>query len=219
MIQVVIVASSLALRAGLRHLLGDDDRIAVAEEASHLSDLEGNPAEADVLLLVSSDTGVATSLSEFPAGWSESSSAMALLLLSDYPQAAREILNAPWRAWGILPLETSGEELAAALHALHQGLVAGAPHLMEPVYRDLLRAKNDSEIIGRDYPQPEDLTAREGEVLQLLAHGLANKQIAAALEISEHTVKFHVSSIYSKLGVGNRTEAVRLGVRRGLILL
>jgi DNA-binding NarL/FixJ family response regulator len=65
----------------------------------------------------------------------------------------------------------------------------------------------------------DPLTDREMEVLQLIAQGLANKQIAANLSISEHTVKFHVSSIYTKLGVGNRTEAVRMGVRRGLILL
>ncbi len=56
-------------------------------------------------------------------------------------------------------------------------------------------------------------------MLQLLAHGLANKQIALALGISEHTVKFHISSIYTKLGASNRTEAVRLGMQRGLVVL
>jgi two-component system, NarL family, response regulator YdfI len=56
-------------------------------------------------------------------------------------------------------------------------------------------------------------------VLQLLALGLSNKQIAARLSISEHTVKFHTSSIYTKLGVAGRTEAVRAGVQRGLISL
>jgi DNA-binding NarL/FixJ family response regulator len=65
----------------------------------------------------------------------------------------------------------------------------------------------------------EELTARESEVLQLLAQGLANKQIALALGISEHTVKFHISSIYAKLGVTNRTEAVTQGARLGLIVL
>ena len=65
----------------------------------------------------------------------------------------------------------------------------------------------------------EELTDREGEILQLLARGLANKQIAAHLGISEHTVKFHVSAIYSKLGVTNRTEAVSRGARLGLIVL
>jgi DNA-binding NarL/FixJ family response regulator len=56
-------------------------------------------------------------------------------------------------------------------------------------------------------------------VLQLLAQGLANKQIALTLGISEHTVKFHISGVYSKLGATNRTEAVRLGVRKGLVVL
>ena len=65
----------------------------------------------------------------------------------------------------------------------------------------------------------EPLTEREAEVLQLLAQGLTNKQIAFTLSISEHTVKFHVSGIYAKLGATNRTEAVRLGVRQGLIIL
>jgi NarL family two-component system response regulator YdfI len=55
--------------------------------------------------------------------------------------------------------------------------------------------------------------------LQLLAQGLANKQIAISLGISEHTVKFHVSSLYAKLGATNRTEAVRLGIQSGLVLL
>ena len=65
----------------------------------------------------------------------------------------------------------------------------------------------------------EPLTPRESEVLQMLASGLANKEIAAKLAISEHTVKFHVASILGKLGAGSRTEAVSLGIRRGLVLL
>jgi DNA-binding NarL/FixJ family response regulator len=65
----------------------------------------------------------------------------------------------------------------------------------------------------------EKLTARETDVLELLAEGLSNKAIAARLGISDQTVKFHVASIGSKLGAANRTEAVRLAVRRGLIAL
>ncbi len=65
----------------------------------------------------------------------------------------------------------------------------------------------------------EQLTARELQVLQLLARGLPNKQIALQLGISEHTVKFHVSSIYARLGVSSRTEAVRRGVQQGLVVL
>lgn len=68
-------------------------------------------------------------------------------------------------------------------------------------------------------PPMEPLTAREVEVLELLARGMPNKAIAARLAISGQTVKFHVSSIAGKLGARNRTEAVRLAVRRGLVTL
>lgn len=65
----------------------------------------------------------------------------------------------------------------------------------------------------------EALTPRELEVLEALAQGLSNRGVAALLAISEHTVKFHVSSIFAKLGAENRTDAVRRGVRRGLVAL
>jgi len=65
----------------------------------------------------------------------------------------------------------------------------------------------------------EALTPREPEVLQVLAEGLSNRAIASRLNISEHTVKFHMSAIFAKLGAGNRTDAVRRGVRLGLIIL
>jgi len=64
---------------------------------------------------------------------------------------------------------------------------------------------------------PEPLTAREHQVLELLAEGFPNKLIAARLGISDQTVKFHVASICGKLGAANRTEAVRLALRRGLL--
>ena len=73
--------------------------------------------------------------------------------------------------------------------------------------------RSDEEIIE------EPLTAREVEVLELLAEGLSNKSIAARLSISDQTVKFHVASICGKLGAANRTDAVRRAVRRGLIAL
>jgi RNA polymerase sigma factor (sigma-70 family) len=65
----------------------------------------------------------------------------------------------------------------------------------------------------------DPLTERERQVLQLTAQGLANKQIATSLDISENTVKFHLSSLYTKLGVTSRTEAVRAGARRGWVVL
>ena len=79
-------------------------------------------------------------------------------------------------------------------------------------------------LIAAGAPQPAaetatPLTAREREVLRMLADGAANKTIAWKLGISEHTVKFHVAQILAKLNAGTRTEAVTLGIRQGLILL
>ena len=74
-------------------------------------------------------------------------------------------------------------------------------------------------VAMRDAPPAldEPLTAREREVLELLADGLSNKAIAARLAISDQTVKFHVAAICGKLGAPNRTSAVRRGIRRGLV--
>jgi DNA-binding NarL/FixJ family response regulator len=69
----------------------------------------------------------------------------------------------------------------------------------------------------RDAASVELLTPRERDVLELLAEGMSNKAIAARLEISDQTVKFHVASISGKLGASNRTEAVRRALRRGLL--
>lgn len=134
----------------------------------------------------------------------DSSSSAAILLLSDDQINVREMRRLT-HVWGILPTEASAEELTAAIHALSQGLIVGAPTLL---------FESESEPLDRG-----PLTERESEVLGLLAKGLANKQIAFELGISEHTVKFHVSSIYTKLNVTSRTEAVRTGLLGGWIAL
>jgi DNA-binding NarL/FixJ family response regulator len=95
-----------------------------------------------------------------------------------------------------------------------EGLWVGAPSLVG----DLIRLSGRRESSSED-SLVEPLTARELEVIQLMAQGLANKQIALALSISEHTVKFHLSSLYAKLGISSRTEAVKRGIELGLISL
>jgi len=83
----------------------------------------------------------------------------------------------------------------------------------------------DAWLLAPQRPQPSDddavavesLTPRELEVLELLADGLPNRQIALRLGMSPETVKFHVAQISGKLGVSNRTEAVRVAIRRGLL--
>lgn len=135
---------------------------------------------------------------------SEDSSSAAILFLNDGQVNVEEMKRAH-RVWGVLRAEASAEELVAAVRALSQGLVVGSPELM-------FSGENEAAERG-------PLTERETEVLGLLARGLANKQIAASLGISEHTVKFHVSSIYTKLNVTNRAEAVGAGLRGGWIAL
>jgi DNA-binding NarL/FixJ family response regulator len=116
--------------------------------------------------------------------------------------------------WGVLSLNAEENELTAAVRALGEGLFVGVPVLVQ----GLLARPAPIEAIDAT-PLPEPLTGREIEVLERMAQGLANKQIAAQLNISEHTVKFHLSSIYTKMGVASRTEAVRVGTRRGLLVL
>ncbi len=150
-----------------------------------------NEIEADVMITSAS----AVSL--------EALESAGILFLSDDQLDVDEMKRA-YRVWGVLPTEASAEELIAAVHALSLGLIVGTPML--------LFESNEPAERG-------PLTERESEVLGLLAGGMANKQIAAALGISEHTVKFHVSSIYTKLNVTNRAEAVREGLRGGWIAL
>lgn len=193
MIRVLLDVASPAMRAGLRALLSSDRTIKV------VNDSLDEDSEADVVITSASHASrVHHELGDSPSA--------ALLLLSDDPPNIREMLRSA-RPWGILPTESSAEELNAAVHALSQGLIVGPPAL--------LFASESEPAEGSDGP----LTERESEVLDLLSKGLANKQIAIELGISEHTVKFHVSSIYQKLNVTNRTEAVRAGLRGGWITL
>ncbi|HEY7356314.1 MAG TPA: response regulator transcription factor [Ktedonobacterales bacterium] len=104
------------------------------------------------------------------------------------------------------------EEIFRAIRVVHAG-----ESLLQPIVASKLLRQVSQEQSA--LPGPETLTPRELEVLRLLARGLENKEIAAELVIAERTVKFHVSSIQGKLGAGNRTEAVVIAAKQGLIKL
>ena len=193
MIRVQLDVSSPALRAGLRALLSSDNSIKI------VNDSLDEDSEADVVITSASHVS-------FSSQEVSDASSGATLLLSDDPLNVREMKRFS-RVWGILPTESSAEELTAAIHALSQGLIVGTATL-------LFESDTESGPLSHG-----PLTDRESEVLGLVAKGLANKQIAVALGISEHTVKFHVSSVYTKLNVTNRTEAVREGLRGGWLAL
>jgi DNA-binding NarL/FixJ family response regulator len=213
-IRVGVVASTLALRVGLRGLLDHSASVQVITEAATLSELDPIPREVDVLVIALDDP---FSL-EYDHMQGVMENAAVLALTADEIESAQSLPRQSNYAWGVLPMDSTANELLAAISALKEGLIVGSPHLMKSMFSPPIESER---ISSEKHPERliEPLTQRETQVLQLLAQGLANKQIALSLKISEHTVKFHVSSIYAKLGATNRTEAVRLGVRHGLVVL
>lgn len=157
------------------------------------------------------DSGAADVIVLTGDGWQEelaSLSPPAAVILTD--EAVELAALHGLSGWALLPSHAGAEQLAAAVQAAAHGLVVVPPEMLADGSRRHLATPDLLE---------EPLTAREREVLDLLAQGLSNKLIARQLTISEHTVKFHVSSTYAKLGASNRTEAVSHAARRGLISL
>ena len=109
------------------------------------------------------------------------------------------------RIHSVLPMEVTTQQLVSAISATVAGFAVTLPRPLSAPASAMRLA--------------EDLTAREVEVLRLMARGQTNKQLAAQLEISEHTAKFHVSSVLAKLGARTRTEAVTIGMTRGLVAI
>lgn len=202
MIRVAVVSPNSALRVGLRELLGRQPDIQVIGEAVDLESVHEMEAEVFVLASVSSGRLLENSITS------------PILFLTDDIESVRMVLGLKVRAWGVLSLEATEDELAAAVRAVGEGLWVGAPGLVG----EMIRFSGRRESLGEE-SLTEQLTAREKEVIQLMAQGLANKQIALSLGISEHTVKFHLSSLYSKLGISSRTEAIKRGIELGLISL
>lgn len=108
----------------------------------------------------------------------------------------------------ILPINIDSAQFRAAIEAVQSGL--------QVVHPSFLHERHGS---GTRVASPEELTDREQQVLAMMADGHGNKEIAACLGISTHTVKFHISSILGKLGAGSRTEAVSIGMRTGKVLI
>jgi DNA-binding NarL/FixJ family response regulator len=204
---VCVIASAPALRVGLTSLLESLETVDKVYSASSLVEFETYRPATDILVL-SPEAGSEPEMEEI---LDDPGLSGVLILADDHDEHGWFVPQFSNIPWGILPLEASIEQFEAALQAINAGLSIGMPSMLT-----LLPGEENPDL---GEPLIDALTERELEVLQLLAQGKANKQIALDLVISEHTVKFHVSSLYSKLGASNRTEAVRLGVRKGLITL
>jgi len=215
-ISVFIVAASPLARAGLENLLVAR-QVEIAGRVASLDELEDrlDDASVDVILVDSTGEPLEPLLDSLNATGLASDFSMVLLTEPATLAAASSTLRVGVRA--VLPNDISSDQLVAALQAAASGLLVLHPaQVPAPIINGFASAPARSRSLEE---LAEPLTPRESEVLQMLASGLGNKEIAAKLTISEHTVKFHVASILGKLGAGSRTEAVSLGIRRGLVLL
>jgi len=210
--RVFLIAASQRERQRLEDLL-EEAGAQVVDSVASLDSLTNDLFEsADLfLILLDSSSDTPEELLETLQAQGILREAPVVLLTAPRPQQwTNQALRAGVR--GILPVELSATQLATALEAVARDFI-----VLHPSESRLRGNAHLHELDGADPVEP--LTAREREVLQMLAQGRGNKQIAARLDISEHTVKFHVASILGKLGASTRTEAASLALRRGLILL
>lgn len=215
MTRVFIAADSPVVRAGLEALVRASPDLEVVGRSHGLVLLEQDveDAQSDVVLL-ELELNNDDPLPDAVRALAEGPHACAIVVLANKVHGAwtAEALRLGVRA--VLPWEVTGEEIAAAVQAAAVGLVALHRDAIEPLVSDA-----PSAIPALPQAQDRLLTPREIEVLGMLAEGLGNKTIASRLGISEHTVKFHIASIFTKLNVSSRTEAVTTGIRQGLIML
>ncbi|HTQ04615.1 MAG TPA: response regulator transcription factor [Polyangiaceae bacterium] len=195
-----VVADSPVMRRGLADILGTSPELEVVGSAALDEARALDVGTLDVIVEdVPDDAAVETALGRVPPG-------VPVLALVGRPERARELVQGGVQ--GALRRDASSDSLTAASVAVAAGLYAFdrdtfAPFLAPPA------APVDAGT----------LTAREREVLELVASGLSNRAIGQALGVSEHTVKFHVRSLLDKLGAETRADAVARAARRGLLTL
>jgi two-component system nitrate/nitrite response regulator NarL len=202
-VRLLLAGDDPLARAGLASLLSDRADVAIAAEST----IDGAPRAAgaagvDAVLL---DLGSSAAAPAPVAALAEAVHAPVVALASTEAQAADAIRSG---ARAVLFRGASADALAAAALAAARGLAA----IDAALARDWLRPPDAAS-------DAQGLTAREREVLALLAEGLANKAIAARLGISEHTAKFHVNAILGKLGAESRAAAIVKAARLGLVAL
>lgn len=212
---VGIVAAYPSMRAGLGALVQSDPNLTASAIApAALAAASGLPAlgqisDADVILINAGDLPAETLANLVTLGRDED---VPLLWLGS--DGLPENALSTRYAGGVIAQDADADVVVSAINAVHQGL-----YLVDPTVTDVSLATGNAN-------QPEEfegavstLSPREREVLELVANGLPNKAIARSLGISDHTVKFHVSSVLTKLDAGSRTEAVTIATRQGILSL
>jgi two-component system, NarL family, response regulator YdfI len=193
-IRVLIAAPSTVVRAGLEALVASSPGLEVAGVFPDLAAYDSLRPDVVLATLLPQD---------------EAAPPLVLLSNESAPPWTPELLRLGVRA--VLPRDASAAEILAAVEAAARGFAAIDPRELETMLGAILPVATAA--------RESVLTQREREVFGMMAEGAANKNIAWKLGISEHTVKFHVASILAKLGASSRTEAVTLGIRKGMILI
>lgn len=207
-IGVVVVAPYPSIRAGLRTMIErQPDVIVLAEWADEPLDSFTTP---DVLVIDLDPDRLS-----LPGRLSDRFPGAGMVLLLDSPTLYRRVSGPLDRGSAVLLKDASADEIGLALRAAARGFVFLDPAIAQVA--GIHGAAGSPYNADGDVVEP--LTEREKQVLELLAQGLPNKTIAMELGISEHTAKFHVGAIMSKLGAASRTEAVALAARKGLLVL
>jgi DNA-binding NarL/FixJ family response regulator len=204
-LRVLIASPRPIVRAGLRGLLEGRSDVEVV----------GESLDADGLGSIALEETIDAILIEGGAGFLHALERGALppiVLLGSVDDTANLGTLLASGVSGFLSTDAGADEIVEAVRSVARGLVVLdaqlAPAALSPPPR---RAAEDE--------MTDPLSERERAVLRLLAEGLPNKSIAQRLGISEHTVKFHVGSVLAKLNAASRTEAVAIGLRRGLLAL
>lgn len=210
-IRILVADDHPVVRDGLVAVLGTQADFEVVSEAGNGREVieQATALNPDVLLLdleMPEMDGVETL-----QALRESSPQVRVIVFTAFDTDERILSAVQAGAQGYLLKGVPREELFNAIRVVH----AGGSLLQPVVASKLLRQVSEAETT----PKVDQLTPRELEVLDLLAQGLPNKEIATTLVISQRTVKFHVSSIMGKLGASNRTEAVSIAAQRGLVQL
>ena len=204
-IRIAVAATSAVRRAGLESIIRSHPEFQLAGSFGTVASLApfARSTELDVIVIDSN------SIHDLLL---EPTSEAAIVLLTEVSDARSisRLLRSGVRA--ILSRESEPDDVLSAIFAVYDGLV-----LLSMPTAESLAAVFGGQPLQVEDELSEEITSRETDVLRMLAEGLVNKDIAARLGISEHTVKFHISSILDKLGASTRTEAVTQGIRRGLI--
>ncbi len=215
MSRVLLIAPSRLALASVEAVLGDEPQVTVVARATHLEALSRSALDAGTNVAIVAVDDLAPLRSVLGTRDDEVVALPIVLLVppDELTDAVSLLLSGPVRA--VLPRHVSGRELLAAVESAASGLVTLTPEALEMLTRSGAR-------VPVRLPTPPGLiplSPREREILALVADGLGNKIVAARLGISEHTVKTHVTSIFTKLGAESRAEAVAIGARIGALML